>query len=181
MLFLSPDWLQLGESGAAAPTPVSAVRSKKEEEEGCGRVARHGDAAVNKSSARVYRQMRTSSIASFDFPLLLFLFPFSFLSFVEKKKEERERAKKEGTWRYKLPAHRPACIFIRVYYLYMYSRQGGGQVAQQTVQIRKSYFFFFKYITSTHNEEIKQILPADNWKLSRVCVWIWFKSEPASD
>jgi hypothetical protein len=97
VLFLSPDWLQLGESGAAAPTPVSAVRSKKEEEEGCGRVARHGDAAVNKSSARVYRQMRTSSIASFDFPLLLFLFPFSFLSFVEKKKEERERAKKEGT------------------------------------------------------------------------------------
>ena len=68
----------LGESGAAPP-PLSIYRRKKKKK-GCGRVARHGDAAVNKSSARGRHETRTSSTVV-RFSHQQFIFSFLFLSF----------------------------------------------------------------------------------------------------
>jgi hypothetical protein len=70
----------LGESGAAPPPLFLSIEERKTKKKGCGRVARHGDAAVNKSSARG-RQRREQVPSSFDSPSSFIFFSFLFLSF----------------------------------------------------------------------------------------------------
>lgn len=100
-------------------------------------MARHGDAAVNKSSARVYRQSeQVPSLHSIS----LFFFFFSFIRIEEEEREKGQRRKELDDINYPLIDRR---AYSSESIIYTCSRQGGGEVAQhQTVQIRKILFLF---------------------------------------